>query len=786
MQGFFNDLVFAKQSAVHIIQNSIPHRHLFEQQGQAVEREVDSTIRDLGFAPHRFESRLKPLVRICLLLDQFLTTCVSIAVSRAGKVEGNKMRDVLNQITPESLVMVALLADAVTEGLQFLRRVDKEATHAETLFADVREYRLRLITLFGDHGCAYDAQRSVGTFVHVVRGALQRERALVFPGALGGAHVIGGQDLSAEVLQRCAGRMRDWVCMCLAALETEFPEWEIAQAFRVFDVSPKACLSAAMVAESIGRLAKKFAIDPTALKAQLEAVLPLARRRYHALGTSKAAMVAAIEDFAERVRVADCMLRALKDLRRVVCVWLTATFSTTGVEHMFVGAANVLRKRRGPLERARRHDELTVLRYAQVHGWQPLLNAWPDSGGSLHAPQGGGMAPPPAGKAGGRESMSWGRAAQNVWRRCYPRSRLRLMVRRDAGGRRAKRRVARTEAGFLQARRMAVDGKVGVGAVAGGAAPPPPEVSSLTPSSASAQKEVLLQKARRVRKICEEVGQSSFPANDDVALDEARRAVRLASGRLARGLDSAQAKKGAMVPLRKIIERLRVHASAAAPAQTSGNAGRRHGPASSAPRPDIPIVPLTIGHLPKVAVRACTKVARRVFVHPGISMGHGEMQELRRKDLVVSTAALDSDIFLVERLSGVDHDVLLSVFLVGGKLVTRNFLNRQARPATLQFVPAPFVRRLWLTFSAQLREARPRQVKMVEVAARRPGSAWTVVSESDWAQWHRSPKRNQCFAVYTSAEIRSMTPAHHGAIAWSLVYVCGSSIAMAKAMAMPW
>ena len=255
------------------------------------------------------------------------------------------MRDVLNQITPESLVMVALLADAVIEGLQFLRRVDKEATHAETLFADVREYRLRLITLFGDHGCAYDAQRSVGTFAHVVRGALQRERALVFRGALGGAHVIGGQGLSTEVLQRCAGRMRDWVCMCLAALETEFPEWEIAQAFRVFDVSPKACLSAAMVAESIGRLAKKFAIDPTALKAQLEAVLPLARRRYHALGTSKAAMVAAIEDFAERERVADCMLRALKDLRRVVCVWLTATFSTTGVEHMFVGAANVLRKK---------------------------------------------------------------------------------------------------------------------------------------------------------------------------------------------------------------------------------------------------------------------------------------------------------------------------------------------------------------------------------------------------------------------------------------------------------
>ena len=57
-------------------------------------------------------------------------------------------------------------------------------------------------------------------------------------------------------------------------------------------------------------------------------------------------------------------------------------------------------------------------------------------------------------------------------------------------------------------------------------------------------------------------------------------------------------------------------------------------------------------------------------MHPGISMGDGELQELRRKDLAVSTAALVSDIFRVERLSGVDHDVSLSVFLVGGKLVT--------------------------------------------------------------------------------------------------------------------
>ena len=230
-----------------------------------------------------------------------------------------------------------------------------------------------------------------------------------------------------------------------------------------------------MVAESIGRLAHRFGVDSNALKAQLEAVLPLARRRYHALGTSKAALTAAIQEFRERAKVADHLLRGLGALRRVVCVWLTATFSTTGVEHMFVGAANVLRKSRGPLEPSRRHDELVVLRYAQVHGWKPLLNIWPDSGGSLAVPEGGGLAPPPAGKAvASASTSSWGRAAQNVWKRCYPQSRRRMLVRRDAGGHRVKQTRVRTEAGFLEARRRAVDDKVGARPVAGGLAPLPP------------------------------------------------------------------------------------------------------------------------------------------------------------------------------------------------------------------------------------------------------------------------------------------------------------------------
>ena len=786
LNDFLNDLVFKKKSAVHIIQNSIQHRHLFQQQGTRVEREVDTAIIDLGFAPHRFESRLKPLVRICLCLDQFLTTCVSIAVSRASMGEGKKMCSVLNRVTPESLFMVALLADAVSEGLQFLRRVDKEETHTETLFADVQEYRLRLLALFGEHGCAYDAQRSVGTFAHIVHGALLRERALVFPGAHGGAHVVGGEgSLSSEVVQRCAVRMRDWVSMCFAALDTEFPEWELAQAFRVFDLSPKGSwwlgpASREMVTESIGRLAHKCGVDPNALASQLEAVLPLARRRWHALGTSKAAMVAAIEEFSSRAKVADHLLRGLEALRRVVCVWLTATFSTTGVEHMFVGAANVLRKRRGPIGRARRHDELIVLHYAQAHGWKALLNAWPEGGGlappqggGLAPPQGGGLAPPRASKA----ASSWGRAAQDVWKRCYPLSRQRLLVRRDAGGRRVKLTRLRTESGFLRARRQAVDDKVVMGPVAGGLAPLPPE-DGLAPSGDAAKEEVLLQKARRVQKMCAEAGQNAFPANDSVS-GEVRRAVRLASGRMVARVDSVAAKRGALVPLGKIVERLRARAKvAAAAAQTRGSgstasggssAGRRHGPASAAQRPAIPIVPLTAGRLPAAALARCQAVARGVFVQPGLALSDGERQELRRKGLAERHAALDSDIFLVERFSGVDHNVLLSMFLVGGKLVTRSFLQRGRGhgPATLQFVPAPFVRRLWLSFSAQLRGARPRQVQMVEDATMRPGSAWSVVSETQWPKWHSSPKRNQCFAVYTSAEIGSMANPHHGAISWS-------------------
>ena len=559
--------------------------------------------------------------------------------------------------------------------------------------------------------------------------------------------------------------MRDWVSMVFAALDAEFPEWEIAQDFRVFDISGKTSLTQQAFDESLKRLAHRVGVDVHALRVQLVAVLPLARRRYDFFGNSKAAMRAAIQEFAERMKVADHTLDGLRALRRVVCVWLTMTCSTTGVEHLFAGAANTLPKSRGFVGRARRHDELICVRYIQVHGWKPLLSVWPGSLGSLAEP-GGGLPRQAVGRAAVLTSTSsaWGSAAQGVWRRCYPSSRRRLRVRRDLGTRRGQQKHVRTEKGFLAARRLAVDDASARSGV---------DAEGFAPGSDSAKTEVLLQQARRVRKLCEEAGQNAFPIHDGTST-EVRRAVRLATGRMATRVDSSLAKKAAFVPLGDIVKRLRAARARAAPVLAGGAAppDQRGGSGSSAgkqrrPAKDIPIAPLTNGRLGPAALARCKAVARRVFVHPGCHLSEAERQQLLGKGLVVSTSLLEGDVFLAEGFAGVDHDMLLAMFLVGGRLVTRSFLDPSKRaPVMLQFLPAPFVRRLWLSFSVGLRAARPRQVGLVEDAAKRPGSQWTVVPESNWAMWHNSPKRNSCFAVCTSAEISSMTGATHGVISW--------------------
>eukprot|EP00438_Fugacium_kawagutii_P027341 Skav236346 [mRNA] locus=scaffold918:83052:85145:- [translate_table: standard] len=90
-------------------------------------------VKDLGFAAHRFESLQKPLSRIVLFWDSFLTTLVEICWQRRGQDEAKACANFLEWLTPEKCILVAMLADAGEENLQLTRLVDYQGFPVDEL-----------------------------------------------------------------------------------------------------------------------------------------------------------------------------------------------------------------------------------------------------------------------------------------------------------------------------------------------------------------------------------------------------------------------------------------------------------------------------------------------------------------------------------------------------------------------------------------------------------------------------------------------------------------------------
>ena len=264
-------LVIGKHSANALIMNSPMHRKAFLTNQHATEGVVETVFQSMTVAHHRFSSHWKPAARFVLRRDGFLKTMRDIAVQRAGKSEGKRMSAILCQLTDEMQMMVGALADAGAEGVNFIRKVDKEDNDIEQMAAHVHEFKRALDVLFGDKGIAFDAVEGKHTFTYAMLRQLEKPLVLVFPRTDGGgALVLGGKKLLEDraLLRRCKQRMREWVAMTKAALDTEFPFWIFLNSFQVFDVRPGRSLAFDRVAQqqNLKRIAWRLRLDAQVLE----------------------------------------------------------------------------------------------------------------------------------------------------------------------------------------------------------------------------------------------------------------------------------------------------------------------------------------------------------------------------------------------------------------------------------------------------------------------------------------------------------------------------------------
>ena len=137
-------------------------------------------------------------------------------------------------------------------------------------------------------GIAYSPDTAADLCVGTVYRFLETPRLLNVKGE---ARMIGGQKLGAtsETVAWVRAEMQNWLSAVVAGLEAEFPFWETAQNFQIFNLS-KSFLKEVKwpkLTSCIRRLCKRFQVNEESALHEFRITHPLAYRRACAVGSNE-------------------------------------------------------------------------------------------------------------------------------------------------------------------------------------------------------------------------------------------------------------------------------------------------------------------------------------------------------------------------------------------------------------------------------------------------------------------------------------------------------------------
>ena len=248
--------------------------------GEEVARD-GGTCRNLRAAKHRFESYATPLARICQHLPAVVRTAERIVIERGpGSDEGKDAATFLEQLTPHTAMMLAMLADAADEMLMFTRLCDTENLDSAELHLQLETSIARATLLFCREQCLSIPE------CHAARmHALLRSNTVSFMvtrGRTSFPKCLGKPD--AATVQGCLGLLSRWVGMLRASAEAEFPNFTLLAAFSVFNVSTAVHADHQEDALATQRLAQVFEVSHDALMRDLKKWRPVAARHRRTMG----------------------------------------------------------------------------------------------------------------------------------------------------------------------------------------------------------------------------------------------------------------------------------------------------------------------------------------------------------------------------------------------------------------------------------------------------------------------------------------------------------------------
>ncbi|CAE7194252.1 unnamed protein product [Symbiodinium necroappetens] len=221
------ELVTGENALTQKIRHSGIFRKRWEEAVAAMTPQAKRKIKNLACAKHRWLSAALPFRRAVLYLRPLIRVAQSIVAERGrGTPEGETAHRWLSNLSSETALQLAMVADATDETLAVSRFFDKDTYNKAELTAEISKFLCKCTWLFERRGV-------LGTGFTAYILELLRRSPCNFN--LGGK-VCSIQSPSQHDIESCLQRMTNWLQLVRLTIQAEFPHFEALQLFRLFDL----------------------------------------------------------------------------------------------------------------------------------------------------------------------------------------------------------------------------------------------------------------------------------------------------------------------------------------------------------------------------------------------------------------------------------------------------------------------------------------------------------------------------------------------------------------------
>ena len=230
-------------------------------------------IKNVSSADHRFDSVVNPMTMLVLFFPALLFTAIWIATHRSGEPEARDAAAALEFMSGPvgelRLVLFAMLTDAMTALLGFVRFWDTEKYDAADISGEIGILVNTLYLLFVERKCLTWPK----SYTRIMLNHLERSKSAVIQTA---PMAIGGHAGKTQTIDKALQHMCSLLAMVTRSLEAEFPSWSILRSFSVLKL-PNTDLCSAHL-DGLQRFANVFNLRFEELRRDVLLGLPLAHR----------------------------------------------------------------------------------------------------------------------------------------------------------------------------------------------------------------------------------------------------------------------------------------------------------------------------------------------------------------------------------------------------------------------------------------------------------------------------------------------------------------------------